>query len=262
MPHPTSAPGIDLWLTFYQELTDPRLLDELRGLLSEAERQQAARFHFADDRKRYLATRALVRTVLSRYAPVAPTDWVFTANAYGRPQIDPCHGEAAGLHFNLSHTQGLIVLGVARHGALGVDVEHLHARQVSPGLGERFFSPAEAAALAAVPPAQRQARFFEYWTFKEAYIKARGMGLSIPLDRFGFDYPHEHAVQLTIDPALGDDAQRWQFWQFRPTPDHLLAICTERPPTPLPTPTLRRVVPTLADEVWPAMVMRESWVGY
>lgn len=243
-----SERNIDLWLVFYDEIVDERLLTELRRLLSEDELRQQARFHFADDRKRYLVTRAMVRTVLSRYVAVAPVDWAFSTNRYGRPEIARPHGEALGLCFNISHTRGLIALGVTRQRALGVDVENLVTRQVSEGIADRFFSPIEVAELSRVPADLKQDRFFEYWTFKESYIKARGMGLSIPLDRFSFSYPHERAVRIAIHPELGDDASRWSFWQCRPTPEYLLAICAERLDGQTTGVTVRKTIPTIMEE--------------
>lgn len=244
---PLCAARIDIWLVFYQQITEPALLSALLALLNDAERAQQLRFHFADDRLRYLATRALVRTVLSRYAPIAPADWAFTPNEYGRPAIANGHAQARTLSFNLSHTRGLIAMAVTRDRVLGVDVENLTTRQVSGGIAEHFFSPTEVAELATVPEERRQDRFFEYWTFKEAYIKARGMGLSIPLDRFSFDFPDERQVRLSIEPDLGDDAERWRFWQFRPTADYLLALCAERLDGAEPQLAVRTVIPTVSD---------------
>lgn len=222
-------PGqIDLWLSFYDEASDPALAPRMLALLSEAERAQQLRFHFADDRLRYLVTRALVRTVLSRYAPLAPQAWAFSANAQGRPAIANVHPDLHGLDFNLSHTRGLIALAVSRHRRLGVDVENIAVREVSLGIADRFFAPAEVAALAAMPRERQQDRFFEYWTFKESYIKARGMGLSIPLEQFGFELPDAGSVRLAIDPALNDDARRWGLLQCRPGEGYLLALCVER----------------------------------
>lgn len=259
--HPRLSLGernIDLWLSFYDEIDDARLLSGLRGILNDAERQQETRFYFADDRKRYLVTRAMVRTVLSRYAALASADWVFSTNAYGRPEIAHAQESASGLCFNISHTRGLIALGVCQHRSLGVDVENVRARQTSTGIADRFFSPTEVAELAKLAPERRQDRFFEYWTFKESYIKARGMGLSLALDRFSFDYPHARAVRLAIDPELGDDARRWSFWQLRPRPEYLLAICAERRDGQAPRLTVRKTIPTVADETLEAIVSRTS----
>ncbi|MDM5179919.1 4'-phosphopantetheinyl transferase superfamily protein [Massilia sp. DJPM01] len=245
--HPLTRQHIDIWLVFYQTLTAPALQAAMLELLNDAERQQQIRFYREDDRLRYLATRALVRTTLSRYAPVAPADWTFIPNDYGRPAIGNAHLDARSLNFNVSHTRGLIALAVTRERVLGVDVENLATRQVSGDLAGHCFAPAEVAELATVPDQRHQDRFFEYWTFKEAYIKARGMGLSIPLDRFSFHFPDERSVALAVDPELGDDGARWRFWQFRPTPEHLLALCAERLDGAVPQLTVRSVIPTGAD---------------
>ena len=250
--------NIDVWLAFYNEIVDEDRLAALRLILSEAEREQQKRFYFADDRQRYLVTRAMVRTVLSLYAAPAPADWTFSTNAYGRPEIANRDDEARELRFNLSHTRGLIALGICRRRALGVDVENVVARRVSMGIADRFFSPSEAAELARVAHERQQDRFFEYWTFKESYIKAHGKGLSIPLDQFSFHYPHERAVRLSVDPGLGDDASRWDFWQFRPTPEYLLAICAERLGGEAPAVTMRRMTPAFEGQVVDLALLKTS----
>ena len=250
--------NIDLWLTFYHDITDVGLLSDLRTLLSDAERHQEQRFYFADDRLRYLVTRAMVRTVLSRYAAVAPADWLFSASDHGRPVIVNHHQEALDLSFNLSHTRGLIALGVTRNRALGIDVENLQARQVSMDVADRYFSPSEVAELASVPSELRQDRFFEYWTFKESYIKARGLGLSIPLDQFSFHYPHASGVQIAIDPELDDDSTRWSFWQYRPASKYLLAICAERVHGAATVLSLRKTTPMVAEVAFEATLLKQS----
>jgi 4'-phosphopantetheinyl transferase len=244
----TLAPGeIHLWLAFFGEMTDQQLL-ACREFLSPAETQQQQRFYFDRDRRRFLVTRAAVRTILSRYASIDPRAWVFSSNAYGRPEIANTELQDERLSFNVSHTQGLIVLGVTRDCALGVDVEDL-SRDVSIDIADRFFSREEVAALALVPEHRRKDRFFQYWTLKEAYIKARGMGLSIPLDQFSFSYPRDGAIDLTMDPDLGDDPSRWQFWQFRPSGQHLIAVCAERAAARPRDLTIRKVVPTAYEEL-------------
>ncbi|HJY84394.1 MAG TPA: 4'-phosphopantetheinyl transferase superfamily protein, partial [Candidatus Binatia bacterium] len=211
---PLTPAEIHLWLAFYDEVVDAPLYSAYRELLNVAEKKQQQRFYFARDRRRYLITRALVRTVLSRYVSIHPNKWVFSTNAYGRPEIFNAQARAERLSFNISHTHSLIVLGVTKRRALGVDVENFLARKASIDIAERYFAPQEIAVLMAAPPDQQQYRFFEYWTFKEAYIKARGMGLALPLDKFSFHYPGDHEVAITIHPELGDDSARWQFWQF------------------------------------------------
>src|SRR5262245_55714687 len=113
VPLPLTPAEIHLWLASSDEGSE-ELHSAYREILDDSERERELRFHFAADRRRYRLTRALVRTVLSRYVPVRPRDWVFAANAYGRPEIANPQGRAARLSFNVSHTQGLIVLGVTQ----------------------------------------------------------------------------------------------------------------------------------------------------
>jgi len=162
------------------------------------------------------------------------------------------------LSFNISHTHSLIVLGVTKGRALGVDVENFRAREVSIEIADRFFAPQEVAALTAAPAQQQQYRFFEYWTFKESYIKARGLGLSLPLDKFSFHYPDDLAVELAIRPELADDSARWQFWQFRPRPEYLVAICAERVGAESPSLIVRQAVPMLSEKTFDPEFLRVS----
>jgi 4'-phosphopantetheinyl transferase len=242
---PLSTAEIHLWLADYSEITDSSLHDGYRGLLDPAERAQEPRFHFEKDRRRYLVTRTLVRTVLSRYADIAPSDWMFSTNAYGRPAV--ANRAARDLSFNISHTHSLIVLGVTRGRALGVDVENYRAREVPLEIASRYFAPDEVAVLNAAPRHEQQYRFFEYWTFKESYIKARGMGLSLPLDKFSFHYDHPNDVSIAIRPELADDPARWQFWQFQPSPEYLVAVCAERAGAQSPRLAVRQAVPLLGE---------------
>jgi 4'-phosphopantetheinyl transferase len=250
--------NIDVWLAFYNEIGDERSLSRMLELLNDAERAQQVRFYFADDRQRYLVTRALVRTVLSKYMAIEPCDWRFGANSYGRPEIANLPPEECSLRFNISHTRGLTALAVAHRREIGVDVENTQTREVSLNIADRFFAPSEVAALARVPTDRQQERFFEYWTFKESYIKARGMGLHIPLDQFSFDYPHAQGVRFGVEPKLGDVAGRWRFWQFRPSSAHLLALCAERLHEEATSLTFRRVIPTVEEEILPLTATRAS----
>lgn len=254
---PCSPVQIGLWLAYYHEFGSPLLHTELRTLLTDVERAQEARFHFADDRLRYLVTRAMVRTVLSRYAMVAPGSWEFVCNAYGRPELAP--GFAAhDLRFNISHTRGLIALAVTRGRAIGVDVENTAVREAPLGVAEHFFAPAEVAELSALAPDRRPDRFFDYWTLKEAYIKARGMGLSLPLDRFSFHFPAPDAVRLVADAELDEDSSRWNFLHGRPAPGYLLALCVEHAAGPAPLVHARRIVPAARD--WTDSAVGMEWL--
>jgi 4'-phosphopantetheinyl transferase len=258
VPHliPLAPSEIHLWLSFYEEI-DVDLHAAYRKLLDSSEREQEPRFYFETDRRRYLVTRALLRTVLSRYAPLEPTQWMFSTNGYGKPEIANAQGRKQKLAFNLSHTRSLIALGITRGRALGVDVENFRRRKAAIDVADHFFAPQEVAALSAEPAEKQQYRFFEYWTFKEAYIKARGMGLALPLDKFSFHYSDDHSVEINIDPDLGDNAARWQFWQFRPSPEYLAAVCGERVGMPCSV-VVRRTVPMQDDNEFAADFLRIS----
>lgn len=243
----TPRHDIDIWLTHYDQLMDDRQLTNLRALLSAQELLQEQRFYFSDDRKRYLVTRAMVRLLLSRYVPIAPEHWVFCKNAYGRPAIAKtiadAESQARGLRFNLSHTRGLIALAITRGREIGIDVENIAAHSVTLDMAEHFLSPVEIADLSSLGPGQRQDRLFEYWTLKEAYIKARGMGLSLPLDRFSFSFARQNTVKISLHPDLHDHADRWRFWQCRPAMGYILAICAERHGDNAPILSMRKYTP-------------------
>jgi 4'-phosphopantetheinyl transferase len=236
---------IHLWFVFCGEITDASLLASYRRLLSPAEAAQELRFRMAASRHRYLLTRALVRTTLSRYAPPAPAQWAIATDRYGRPRILNQDAGVADISFNISHTEDLILLGITARSALGVDVETLRERTPSLQLADRFFSRAESHCLRELAPAARQSRFFDFWTLKESYIKARGQGLSIPLDRFGF-HIRDRELSLRVHPELGDSAGRWRFWLLEPCAGHVAAVCAERPESGDQSLITRAVVPLRA----------------
>ncbi len=222
-------PGeIHVWLTFTGDITNDSLYPAYRVLLTDEERRQESKFYFERDRKQYLISRALVRMVLSRYAQVSPEDWLFAKNAYGRQRVENSGIDCSRLTFNISHTSGLIVLGVTMHGDLGLDTENIALGKDSLDVAHNLLAPQEARDLAALPLEQQADRLIEYWTLKESYIKARGMGLSVPLDKFSFRFSDQGSIEFTAHPELMDAATRWQFWQFRPAPNHLVAVCSER----------------------------------
>jgi 4'-phosphopantetheinyl transferase len=222
---------VHLWLVFPDEIQDHALLQRYRELVSSPERMQAPRFHFPHDRHRYLLTRAAVRSVLSKYADVAPEEWQFAASSHGRPQIVNAHADATSLSFNISHTTGLIAIGVTRHNAVGVNVENMHSHPAPIDIADSYFAQEECSALRARPADLQSESFYRYWTLKESYIKARGLGLSIPLDQFSFHLPQDwpdEPLRFSTALPLGDDATRWRFWQLRVAGDFIAAICVAR----------------------------------
>jgi len=130
--------------------------------------------------------------------------------------------------FNLSNTRGLIACAVARSRELGIDVESTRRPGQTVEIAEHFFAPAEIDALHSLPADQRTERFFAYWTLKEAYIKARGMGLAIPLAQFSFVLDEPAPISIRFAPELEDDPSSWQFERLVLSPGHHTAVAVRR----------------------------------
>lgn len=217
-----------LWIVRPESVHEPRLLAAYDEVLSPDERARRDRYRFEKDRHTCLVSRALVRATLSRYAGVPPEAFRFETNAHGRPEI-VAPERARELRFNLSHTRGLAVLLVARGREVGVDVEDRERDGKLIDVADRFFSPYEVRALHALPEPERLDRFFFYWTLKESYIKARGMGLAIPLSQFSFllDEQRERGIRVRFDPKLGDRPERWRFSAMSFGRRHAIAAAVE-----------------------------------
>jgi 4'-phosphopantetheinyl transferase len=190
--------------------------------LSADEHARAARFHFARDRERFLRGHTALRRLLAGYAGREPGALIFTQGAQGKPSLP-----GTGLEFNLSHSDGCGVLAVTRGRRVGVDVERIQPDRATLAVARRFFAPAEAAAVAAAAPAERALTFFRCWTRKEAYVKARGEGLSLPLDRFEVPLEPEATRALTLARDDRAEADRWSLRELMPAPDHLGALVVE-----------------------------------
>ncbi len=229
-----------LWLVEPDDIRAPELLDAYDALLTQDERDKRDRFRFERDRHTCLVTRALVRTTLSRYVDVAPQAWRFETNEYGRPAIASPR-EAGELKFNLSHTRGMVACIVGWNRDVGVDVEDRDRTGRLLDVADRFFSPSEVRALRSLPDQEQWDRFFLYWTLKESYIKARGMGLAIPLSHFSFDV--ERDVTIAFDPKLDDTPERWQFTAFSRGRRHAVAASMGRKPPERVQLLVRETVP-------------------
>jgi 4'-phosphopantetheinyl transferase len=232
---------VHVWYVMTDQVTDERLLPTYYGLLNPAERERNSRFVFPSGRREHLVTRALIRTTLSRYHPtVDPRAWQFTTNAFGRPELASPLCEPR-LRFNLSHTDGMIVCLVAADREVGIDVENVMRRQVDGvDIADHYFSVTEVADLRRLPRSEQRDRFFDYWTLKEAYIKARGLGLQLPLDQFSFHLGHGLPISISFGPRIADDPASWQFDLQRLTPSHRLALALRR-----------HDEPALAVRIWP-----------
>jgi 4'-phosphopantetheinyl transferase len=191
-------------------------------ILSEDERARAARFHFERDRRRFIAGRAALRRILAGYLERAPAALVFSLGHHGKPAL-----ENLGLEFNLSHSGGCGLIAVTRGRRIGVDVESIRTDFAGEDIARRFFAPAEVEALVASAPDEYATAFFRCWTRKEAYVKARGDGLSLALDRF--EVPLEHGATRALASCLDDPSEcaRWSLREIVPRPGYLGALVVE-----------------------------------
>jgi 4'-phosphopantetheinyl transferase len=213
---------VHVWLTRPEDVGSSERLEACRAMLSDDERARLTRLRREPDRRAFLAAHALVRSALSRYADVPPADWSFAANHWGRPEIAG-PGAVPALRFSLSHTSGLTACAIALDCDCGVDVEAFDRRGDPLQLARRVLSAKELADLESREAGTRRDCFLEYWTLKEAYVKARGLGLSLPLREFSFSLACE-CIRVEF-AAPGDDvASWWQFASMRPTPRHVLGI--------------------------------------
>lgn len=233
-----------LWVVRPEDITAPELLRAYETLLTTDERDKRDRFRCAQDRHHCLVTRALVRSVLSRYADVAPERWRFVTNQYGRPEVvEP--RLVRPLRFNLSHTNGLIVCLVAADRDVGVDAERRQPSADLLDVAHRYFSPFEIAALSALPRREQLDRVIMYWTLKESFIKAKGMGLAFPLTQLSFnlDDRNGQGIRMFIDPRQGDDPESWQFVLLSYGRGHVIAASIRRQNGDTVSLNLRDIVP-------------------
>jgi 4'-phosphopantetheinyl transferase len=215
--------SVALWFARPAQLEDPAVADHYTGLMSDEERERGARLLVDGARQLHLVARALQRVVLAWYLPgVEPHELRFVRGGGGRPSL-AAPFDAGGLDFNLAHTQGLVVLAVARGLRFGIDVER-YDKNVPLAAARRYFSNREVAALEGLPPAAQPWRFLRLWTLKEAYLKALGRGISGGLGSATF---HIDSRGVSFECASDPDASRWWFGQFTAGTGHLLAVACQ-----------------------------------
>lgn len=220
------------------------LLPGYMGLLDDGERERLDRLAEHRARTEFLVTRALCRVMLSQFVDRPPSAWRFDVNAYGKPCL-PDDDPASSIDFNLSNTKELVVCAIGTSCHLGIDIEpYTQARPVE-AMAKRFFASAEVDQVMRAAPADRMARFIEIWTLKEAFIKAWGTGMSLPLDTFSFDTTGFRPVPYFHDARFGDPAH-WRFhaWDNPPAHRTALAIDMGRPSGSLRV-DLRHAIPRL-----------------
>ena len=204
----------------------PEEIEALATILSADESDRARRFCFEKDRNRFIAARGILRSLLATYLNLPPSQLEFAYGDRGKPSLsvaNPCN-----ISFNLSHSKGLALYAITRTSPIGIDIEYLRPMSDALQLAKRFFSHSEYEAIAQLSPPEQQRAFFKAWTAKEAYLKAKGSGLSGGLEKVEISIASREVLKLlSID---GDDrmAGRWSLYSVEPHPDYLAALAIEK----------------------------------
>lgn len=189
-------------------------------ILDEDERARAGRFVHERDRHQFIAAHALLRVLLQHVDGRLAGTWRFATGSHGKPALHADH-RVDRLSFNISHAHGAVACAMTLDHAIGVDIEGLKRPGRLIEIADAYFAADELAILRGTAAAEQHAVFFRLWTLKEAYIKAHGHGLSLPLDRFSFSLS---PPRIAFAPGFGDDPAAWQFATMAPDPTHILSV--------------------------------------
>ncbi len=220
-------PGeVHLWRVKLE--VEENILSSLFAALGKDERARGDRFRFPHDRRRYIVAHGALRSILGHYCGCQPEQIRFQHNSHGKPALAPeMQSSRAPLQFNLSHSHELALIGLTLNRQIGVDIERIRPELAEDRIAERFFSPREVAALRSLPATEQTHAFFRCWTCKEAFVKARGQGLSLPLDHFDVSFtPGQPAALLSVADIPGE-ASRWSLYTLTPAPGYTAAIAVE-----------------------------------
>ena len=194
----------------------------LESILSANETQRAAGFHLPANRDRYIVAHGGLRDLLARYLHCEPSQLNFSTNDYGKPAL-----VGYQLEFNLSHSENIALIAVSRERKVGVDVECIRSDMEHESIARRFFSPYEFSELKTLPPEQREVAFFNWWTRKEAYIKAQGLGLSLPLDSFDVSITPNEPAFLRATRTDSQEAASWTLFSLEVHDGYAAAAAVE-----------------------------------
>ncbi|UQB30165.1 4'-phosphopantetheinyl transferase superfamily protein [Pseudomonas tremae] len=215
-----------VWVSRLSQCQSPSLLRTYKNLLSAEENVRLNTLVFERDKRSYLISRALIRTLLSHHTGIEPSELKFGTGKYGKPYLTHPKLSSGSIHFNLSHTADLAIACVSFGNMVGIDTE---ATLGAPPLEimREHFTQGEVLELMACAPGARFDHFWAVWTLKECCTKATGIGLSTPLNQLSFSLLRQGEIQLLTKPVSPFFEKPWWFAQWRPTPNHMAALCLE-----------------------------------
>ena len=213
---------VQAWVYTWSDPPPAGVIERLYSILCAEERERFHRFHFERDRQSYLLAHGLLRLALSQYRSVHPRDWTFEPDINGKPFL--ASPSSQPLKFNLTHSRGIVACAISERMDVGIDAEHMGRTSSHMDIAKAVFAPAELALLEQTPETGRAELFFSYWTLKEAYVKARGLGFSIPLHRFAFFVDISRPPRIEFHQDIDDDPADWQFRLYRTDQDRLLSV--------------------------------------
>lgn len=202
-------------------------VQSLLSTLSSDELDRAERFYFKKDRQHFIVARGLLRAILSRYLDIESSQLRFCYTNYGKPALTNGPDHSDKLEFNLAHADGIVLYAVTYGRKVGIDIERVRIDLDYEDIAARFFSSLERTMLDSMPTGMRTEAFFNCWTRKEAYIKARGEGLSMPLDQFDVSLiPGQPAILLNSRGDLQDVAH-WSLQELMPGLGYVATLAVE-----------------------------------
>ncbi|RMI26796.1 MAG: 4'-phosphopantetheinyl transferase superfamily protein, partial [Calditrichaeota bacterium] len=203
-------------------------LSLFQGFLSFADLERADRFRFGQDRRDFILTRGMLRVLISRYVHTAPERIDLIYSPSGQPTLAGAH--TPPLKFSLSHSRDLVLYAFALETPVGIDVEFCGYDLDFQAIAGAFFDPEEQQFLESVPGADRGAVFFRLWSFKEAYLKARGLGLSTSMPRYSIGLPGPGRSRVVVsEDAHGplSPPREWLIQSVEVHPEYLAAVAAE-----------------------------------
>jgi 4'-phosphopantetheinyl transferase len=216
---------VHIWFCRPQTIQDKACLTVCQSVLSDEEMERYHRLHFEKDKHNYLVAHAMLRRVLSKYVSLHASQWQFSSNDHGKPELEK-QAVLPGISFNISHTDGLCACIIALDKPCGIDIENIHRQNNLKAVAQRMFAEEELKAMRKSENAQQQ--FYHYWTLREAYVKALGTGLAGSSKEFYFEISaNNKAAKIHYKNKQQAENRLWLFNLYQPTQEHVLSVALQ-----------------------------------